>query len=1544
MKNLLVSFLLSIVCGNVFAQQLVPLDLQPQTENWAHAIDYKDGRLVLGGQGDFPSMVIGTISSSMILVSDDLGDNSVRRAVDEMYSNVFRRVWKVEMLSSNVILIAGVYANTLQRVIWRSEDGGVSWNEVWLDQDGTSPRWIYDIECSGNDCMAVGSSNKILWSTNAGVTWSELTPNVQTEDFYEVVTTNGTDWYISSENELLHYSEQGGFVTRFDHAQETRRVSLTAQNNLLLTADEGVIYTSSNAGFDWDSVRAPVNDYIIDAWSDDQGNIYAAEYNGRLFYSDSDGAYWYEYDHPVQDSYFGDIHVDPGTGYAFIASEDEAYRIETGWDSWLPVPTLVDLPDTLCVDNTYQLTVAGDPNWDYVWIIDGQQVATGFTPTISFDPATTIPIITCEVTYQGQINTVQFGGFTLIPSNYLPIEPYLVEDTVCYREWTELVLPANPGVTTYEVYDGNTLIEGPITVEFQDEQVDIRLYDYNNIEVRALRSNSCGTLTTPVDIQYHVLIPAVASDFVFPEWVCNGDDPIVTVNTNDGVFYELQQNNLNYDFEGDGSVMEIQVHDFDGSSYIYLDEVSMEGCWVTSNIVGATMYEDTVRACFVIENSTVIDTMVNLNECADGHHFEWQLPGSDIGVSSSELPEFSYPQVGYYPLLLISSTDNGCVDSTMNYVTVNQQMDEMTLDTCSADTFYVVSGTGAAFWDRYSYETIADRIVREDGSIIVGGSYRGTGAAYGNGNIAPNMFLQKLDASGNSVWELVQLGQGGGDYYFSTITGVSEDPNGNLYVSGTVSDQDGYFDPFGNTDFRVFPGSAPLGSSSHWGFVMKVNDVGEIQWFELTQLEVNDYSRATDILYQNDERIIVCTVGAHESGPPENNLLIFNSFGELVNSVPFANRTRPSFNAGAGENQLNCTNSITTSGTYSGMMFPYAPKIQMLESGQIMLKVFASDELEYNGGIEFGGDTLNGRGLINAFLEPDLTWSNATFVLEGEVRTGGGFSRSHLSIPEMEYDENGNGYMAFNFFGDFSIGGQSFSYGSNGSVIAKLDASNSLVWIHVDTVLEYQGDFTQTVYLGSQSYIDLAYLDNSLYLVGWYNRSARFTATNGVFAQYKPEPDRSGSFLNKYDLDGNLVWSKNIPNHNNDLIHSITKNEACGNLEIYSQWTETVPDPLFVEDQTRVTYTAMSENCSSQEPCESRSVQILSADQQNCSEDTTFLRAMPVGIFDSLRWHVYQNGQFEPLLGSSEYSGETTDTLHVFAASSTMAGNVFRLTGYHSAGNLVSSGVVQLLPYPEYDEVLSITQGTCPILRIKENHFYPIDSVQILLDGIYIATVTSAVEYQMDVLQSHTLQFREWTECGYVYSDEISIEPNQAEIVQQPVDVYIDENSSLAIFEVEGLNIESYQWQESIDQINWEDLQDVFFALTGSETDNLSILSSSQLTLRTGRYYRCILTNQINCEAITDTVQLISTTGIAEGRFSFGLMPNPSTGTFVVFPSTADQYVFSLHDMLGRVLMQEKIQGKTSIDATHLASGTYLIRLRSVDGLVVGRRFVIQKE
>lgn len=1514
------------LAGASSAQLLTEIPLTTNGyDNTAGVFDYLNGRLLVGGSGDFYSPQWGSTNGASLLISDDNGATHIREHVN-WQDNPFDHgiVTAVEMIDGQTFLVGADHFNSVVRSIWRTADAGNTWVEVLNDDSGASPRWIYDIDCSGNECLAVGTGNKVFQSNDGGQSWTELIPNVNTFSINEVITPNGNDWFISTTSELIKYNPGSGFSTVFLPSRSVNRVVLSPDQSFLLTADDGWIYRTSDMGVTWDSTHVPTNRMILDAWTNGSTEFYAIDDDNKIFFSPTQGQYWYELITDA-DNLNQDLHFDNTSGLGYYSGAYKAYRIDSGFDNWIPLPAIQGLPDTMCVGESYTFNVLGDQNWTYNWSINGQQLSTDMNPTVEFQLGIANQPITLEVAANGNSNTLVFSNFVLLPSVELFNQPYLENDSLCQLQNGELVLPSNFGTTVYEIYNDDTLLAGPFVVDYQDEIFTSQFGELGSVEVRAFRSNPCGSLTTVVPIDYFIDIPIAESEVIVPERLCTGEIGQIVVDSRPDVSYGINSSNLSQGTGGIFQLVEIQYPGQYGPNYpfnIYAE--SDNGC---SAVVGPfTIVHDSAWAEFSVESNCVVDTLVQYLNSSWGDSYLWVIDGAAQGDSSNLFsPQISYPHSGTYDLTLIVETDNGCRDSLTLSTNIYYQLDFITgIDTCRIDTLSIpfdsiIGLTNAA---RYAYDRITEHYIDELGNVYaIGCRFSSVGINY-NGSKGPNAFIQKYDAQGVLLWEKLESRYSNGlsnNYDMSMATGVEVDPYGNLYVTGVHSAS--------NSNVRMFDEIWMMTSNfDTWGWLAKISPNGDFQWIKqvpgINNTSSNN-SLATDVLYENDGRILVCNPGYFK------NIVVYDSAGTYISGIPFRD---------SGVNPVvHSSSNPSPSQNSAKMQIWYSPKLRKLSNGNVRLEGYFSD----CSGVYFGS-WLEGSGYVQAELAPDLSWEGGRFIISGnQFRTqcSDGFG---MNLPSYVVDGQGNSYYAFNFLETFEIGGEQFDANLPGTALAKLNGDGDLLWLLADTIT----DNTPSVYSTEtkQFFTGVHLLENNggLLVSGNYFDFARFTASNGVFGQYKSWGSKRGRYLNRYDLNGNLTWSKHVSGFKDELNEYMFQGSSCGKvqfMDILSEPSTVTPN----ESVSKAILTIMSDDCLGSQNCINRMIHMLSSDQNICFSDTLILSADVFGPFDSLRWHVYNGVDFTPLFGSGQYEGETTEQLTLYDASGNFADSIFRLTGYFNSGSTINSGVVHLIPADTFDLIVNIHYSSCTEVEFSTQVSSLQDTVEIIVNNTVVGSIYNgnhSFDTELDTAQF--VSFRMPTTCGYVYTDSVLVEPESLEITVQPQDVVVNEGSAFASFSVTGQNIDSYQWQESEDGVIWNDLQNSPSGVFGVTNSSMSLSGVSTISQRGGNHYRCHMVDYDNCEAYSNSAQLIVMTGIEESEtVEYYLLPNPNNGAFEVIISDRRPCSLEIMEVTGRLIGAWMVSGRHFIE-TDLSAGTYLIQLKGEGKGKSIKRLIVQ--
>lgn len=156
------------------------------------------------------------------------------------------------------------------QIILRSEDGGVTWQQVMIDAEAETP--LLDvIWLDAEHAVAIGAYGLYLESADGGRTWSP-----------RLILPEGEDRHLNA-------------IVRL------------ADATLIITGEAGTILRSTDAGATWSKVPSPYEGSFFGAQpvSDSQVIVYGMR--GKLLRSDDGGQSFAEVVHPVQTSLFGSV-------------------------------------------------------------------------------------------------------------------------------------------------------------------------------------------------------------------------------------------------------------------------------------------------------------------------------------------------------------------------------------------------------------------------------------------------------------------------------------------------------------------------------------------------------------------------------------------------------------------------------------------------------------------------------------------------------------------------------------------------------------------------------------------------------------------------------------------------------------------------------------------------------------------------------------------------------------------------------------------------------------------------------------------------------------------------------------------------------------------------------------------------------------------------------------------------------------------------------------------------------------------------------------
>jgi hypothetical protein len=98
----------------------------------------------------------------------------------------------------------------------------------------------------------------------------------------------------------------------------------------------------------------------------------------------------------------------------------------------------------------------------------------------------------------------------------------------------------------------------------------------------------------------------------------------------------------------------------------------------------------------------------------------------------------------------------------------------------------------------------------------------------------------------------------------------------------------------------------------------------------------------------------------------------------------------------------------------------------------------------------------------------------------------------------------------------------------------------------------------------------------------------------------------------------------------------------------------------------------------------------------------------------------------------------------------------------------------------------------------------------------------------------------------------------------------------------------------------------------------------------------------IDCNILEITNNSAGIEQFANSNEQVNIYPNPNNGSFVIEASNSTKQSMQVYDVNGKLVLNQTINGKTTIDANNLNEGVYNISLQSNEG-VVNKRLVIVK-
>jgi len=418
----------------------------------------------------------------------------------------------------------------------------------------------------------------------------------------------------------------------------------------------------------------------------------------------------------------------------------------------------------------------------------------------------------------------------------------------------------------------------------------------------------------------------------------------------------------------------------------------------------------------------------------------------------------------------------------------------------SAQTFQWAKSMGASSYD-WSYSIAADA----SGNVYTTGIFNGTAdfdpgtgtytlTSAGSGDI----FISKLDASGNFVWAK-NMGGTSDDYGLS----VAVDASGNVYTTGEFQ---------GASDFD--PGTGTYNLTSAGGtdiFVSKLDASGNFVW-----------AKNMGGINQDKGRSIAVDASGN-----------VHSTGHFQGTADFdpGTGTYNLISAGLDDifiSKLDASGNFVWAKSMGGASDDYGLSVAVDASGNVHGTGYFQGAADFDPGT--GTYSLTSSGGYDIFVSK----LNASGNFVWAKNMGGNSSDFARSIT---LDGSGNVYTTGNFFGtaDFDPGTGTYnlvSFGMNDICISKLDASGNFVW--AKNLGGTSDDYGYSIAVDTPG---------NVYTTGYFRSTADFDPGTGSYTL--TSVGGQDIFISNLDASGNFVWANNTGGSSDDWGYSIALAASC---------------------------------------------------------------------------------------------------------------------------------------------------------------------------------------------------------------------------------------------------------------------------------------------------------------------------------------------------------------------------------------------------------------
>jgi len=222
---------------------------------------------------------------------------------------------------------------------------------------------LLDAAAAAGRVVAVGERGHVLWSEDAGATWTQADVPTRAMLTGVVMLDDGLAWAVGHDETILRSRDSGSTWEQVHAAPENERPLLDvwfrdSENGFAIGA-YGAFLVTGDGGATW--AERPIGDddfHLNHLAAAADGTLYIAAEAGHLYRSEDQGSSWVALPSPYDGSFFGTLPLGERELLAF-GLRGNLYRSADRGESWTPIPTGTEATLFAAADSGGELYVVG---------------------------------------------------------------------------------------------------------------------------------------------------------------------------------------------------------------------------------------------------------------------------------------------------------------------------------------------------------------------------------------------------------------------------------------------------------------------------------------------------------------------------------------------------------------------------------------------------------------------------------------------------------------------------------------------------------------------------------------------------------------------------------------------------------------------------------------------------------------------------------------------------------------------------------------------------------------------------------------------------------------------------------------------------------------------------------------------------------------------------------------------------------------------------------------------------------------------------------